>query len=181
MMPNPSQEPPASYRASNESLKDMDVLCTFKIKWEPKFESLMFQRSVTISKSNQRCKTPVRNLQLPPKPTSRLKGYACSYQLQNQFELPKFWSWVMGILKSSDHIHIKIKMPNPSQQPPASSKAQNEDLKDIDVHCTFKIKIESKKFESLVYQRQMSITNHQHCPKPQMKIWSTWIFFAPSK
>ena len=39
---------------------------------------------------------------------------------------------------------MKIKMPNPSQEPPASSKAPNEDLKDIDVLCTFNIKIESK-------------------------------------
>ena len=31
-MPNPSQEPPVSYKAPNEDLKDMDVLCTFKIK-----------------------------------------------------------------------------------------------------------------------------------------------------
>ena len=35
-----------------------------------------------------------------------------------------------------------IKMPNPSQEPPASSKAPNEDLKDIAVFCTFKIKVE---------------------------------------
>ena len=35
-------------------------------------------------------------------------------------------------------------MPNPSQESPASSKAPNEDLKDMDVLCTFKIKIESR-------------------------------------
>ena len=45
----------------------------------------------------------------------------------------------MGVLKTSDPILIKIKMPNPSQEPPASSKAPNEDLKDMDVLCTFKI------------------------------------------
>merc|ERR1711954_135720 len=47
----------------------------------------------------------------------------------------------MGVSKMSDHIQIKIKMPNPSQEPPASSKAPNGDLKDLDVLCTFKIKI----------------------------------------
>ena len=46
----------------------------------------------------------------------------------------------MGISKTSDHIQIKIKMPNLSQEAPASSKVPNEDLKDIDVLCTFKIK-----------------------------------------
>merc|ERR1711954_354075 len=51
--------------------------------------------------------------------------------------------WIMGVLRTSDHIQIKIEMPNPSQEPPASSKAPNEDFKDMDVLCTFKIKIES--------------------------------------
>ena len=47
----------------------------------------------------------------------------------------------MGLPKTSDHIQINIKMQNPSQETPASSKAQNEDLEDIDVLCTLKIKI----------------------------------------
>ena len=34
-------------------------------------------------------------------------------------------------------------MPDPSPEPPASSKAPNEDLKDMYVLCAFKIKIES--------------------------------------
>ena len=50
----------------------------------------------------------------------------------------------MGVSKTSDHIQIKIKMPNPSPEPPGSSKVTNEDLEDIDVLCTFKIRIESQ-------------------------------------
>ena len=50
----------------------------------------------------------------------------------------------MGVSNTSDHIKIKIKMPNPSQEPPMSSKAPNEDLKEMDVLCIFKIKIESQ-------------------------------------
>ena len=46
----------------------------------------------------------------------------------------------MGVPKTSDHIEINIRMPNPSQEPPASSKAPNEDLKDMYVLCTFKTK-----------------------------------------
>ena len=53
----------------------------------------------------------------------------------------------MSVPKTSDHIHIKIKIPNPSQEPPVSSKAQNQDLKDMDVLCTFKIKIESQNLD----------------------------------
>ena len=35
--------------------------------------------------------------------------------------------------KTSDHIQIDIRMQNHSQEPPVSSKAQNQDLKDIDI------------------------------------------------
>ena len=42
---------------------------------------------------------------------------------------------------------MKIKMPNPSRDPPASFKAPNEDLKDMDVLCTFNIKIEDTNSE----------------------------------
>ena len=59
-MPNSSEEPPASSKASDQDLKDMDVLCTFKI------------------------------------------------QIKSQ---------KMGVPKTSDHIPIKIKIPNPSQEP----------------------------------------------------------------
>ena len=52
--------------------------------------------------------------------------------------------WQIGISKPSDHIQIKIKMPNPSQEPPAPTKAPNQYLKDIDALCIFKIKIQAK-------------------------------------
>ena len=54
----------------------------------------------------------------------------------------------MNVSKTIDHIHIKIKMPNPHQEPPAFSKAPNEDLKDMNVLFTFKIKLESGNFDS---------------------------------
>ena len=53
----------------------------------------------------------------------------------------------MGVSKNSDHIQFKIKMQNPSQEPPASSKAANDDFRDIDVLRTFKIKIESQNWD----------------------------------
>ena len=54
---------------------------------------------------------------------------------------------IMGLSKISDHIQINIKMPNSSQEPPVSFKAPNKDLKDMDVLCTFKIKIESQNLD----------------------------------
>ena len=53
----------------------------------------------------------------------------------------------MGISKTRDHFKIKIKIPNPSQEPPASSKALDEALKDSDIIYTFKIKMKSQNTE----------------------------------
>ena len=53
----------------------------------------------------------------------------------------------MGVPKTSDPISIKIKMPNPSQDPPAFSRAPNQDIKDMDVLGAFKIKVEGKNLE----------------------------------
>ena len=53
----------------------------------------------------------------------------------------------MGLSKTNDHFEIMVKMPNPSQEPPAFSKAPNEDIKDIDVLCTFKIEIKSQNLD----------------------------------
>ena len=49
----------------------------------------------------------------------------------------------MVVSKTSDNIKIKINMPNPSQEAPASSKASNLDLKDLDDLFNFKIKMKS--------------------------------------
>ena len=53
----------------------------------------------------------------------------------------------MGVPKTTDYNQIKIKIPNSSQYPQAAFKALNQDLKDKDVLCTFKIKKESKHLE----------------------------------
>ena len=50
----------------------------------------------------------------------------------------------MGISKTSDYIEINIKMTKSSQEPQVSSKSLNEDLKDMEIMLTLKIKIELK-------------------------------------
>ena len=96
-MPNPSQEPSAPTKAPNQDLKDMDVICIFKYKIEPKFGTCVNQRQVTIFKSVSRCKTPVKILQYPRKPKIRTKGHRCSLHLQNQDRKTKFGIWVNQI------------------------------------------------------------------------------------
>ena len=73
----------------------------------------------------------------------------------------------MAVSKTSDHIQIKIKMPNPSQEPPVSSKAPNEDLKDMDILCTFKIKIESQNLDHGCFKNQWPHPNQDEDAKPQ--------------
>ena len=73
----------------------------------------------------------------------------------------------MGISKNSDPIQNKTKMPNPSKEPPASSKAPNEDLKDMDVLCTFKIKIESQNLDHGYIKDQWPYPNQDQDAKPQ--------------
>ena len=53
----------------------------------------------------------------------------------------------MGVSKTSDYIKIKIMIPKLSQEPSASAKATNQNLKDMDILFTFKMKIESWKSE----------------------------------
>ena len=72
----------------------------------------------------------------------------------------------MGVSKTSDYIKIKINMPNPSQEPPASSKATNQDIKDMDVLCNFKLKIESQKFEQRCSINQCLLPNQDPGAKP---------------
>ena len=50
--------------------------------------------------------------------------------------------WNMSVSKTSAHIQIKIKMQNPSQEPPAPTKAPHQYLKEMDVLCIFKMMIE---------------------------------------
>ena len=65
----------------------------------------------------------------------------------------------MGVPKTSDHIQTKIKMKTPSLEPPASQKATNQDLKDMDALCTFKIKIESQNLEHWCIKDQWPYPN----------------------
>ena len=68
---------------------------------------------------------------------------------------------------TSDHIQIKVKSLNPSHEPPTSSKAPNQELKDRDVLGTFKIKIESQNLEHECSKDQQLYLNQDHNPKPQ--------------
>ena len=101
-----------SSKAPNEDLKDMNVLCTFKIKIKAKL-------------------------------------------------------LIIGISKTRDQDQFKIQMPNPSREPPMSSKAPNEDFKDMDDLGTLKIKIEGKNLGHRSTKDQSPYTNQDQDVKPK--------------
>ena len=78
----------------------------------------------------------------------------------------------MDVSKKSDHIQIKIKNPNPSQETSESSKDSNKDLKDIDVPCTFKIKIGSQNLEHGCIKDQWQYPNQDPDVKPKSGAFS---------
>ena len=73
----------------------------------------------------------------------------------------------MSVSKTSEHIQMRIKMPNPIQESQASSKAPNEDSKDMHVLCTFKIKIESQNLEHGYIRDPWTYLNQDQDAKPQ--------------
>ena len=132
---NPSQEPPASSKAPNEDLKDMDVLCTFKIKIESQNSDHGYIKD----------QIPYPNQDKDAKTCSGTSNILLATTFRIKIENRNFKHWY--IKDKCDHIQIKIKMPNPRQEPPATSKAPNQDFKDMDICCNFKVMITSQTSE----------------------------------
>ena len=140
-MQNPGQEPPESSNAPNQDFKDMNVLCTFKIKMESQNLGQGFIKDQSPSQSRSWCQSPVRSLQHPQKPQMRTykdMDAFCIFKIEIESE-----DLNHGYIKDQWPYPNKIKIPNPTQESTASSKAPNEDFMDMDVLCTFKIKKES--------------------------------------
>ena len=78
----------------------------------------------------------------------------------------------MGVSKNHDHIQVRIKMQNPSQEHPGSSKAPNKDLKDTDVLCNFKIKTESQNSGYLCIRDHWPYQNQDQITKPHSGSYS---------
>ena len=132
-MQNPSQEPPASSKAPNEDLKDMDVLCTFKIKIESQNSDHGCVKNQCPYSNHDQDVNPTQEPTASSKaPNEDLKDLdvLCNFKIKTGAKICS-----IGVSKTSDHIQIKIKIPNPSQEPPASSKAPDQDLRDMDVLC----------------------------------------------
>ena len=79
----------------------------------------------------------------------------------------------MGVSKTCDHTHIKIKMSNPNKESPGPTKALDQDLKDMDVLCTFKIKIESHSLKKGSIKDQWPYPNQDQMLNPSKEPLAT--------
>ena len=86
-MQNPNQEPPVSSKAPNQDLKDMDVLCIFKIKIESQNSDHGYIKDQwPYPNQDQDAKPQSGTSSILQSPKSGLKGHGCSLHLQNQDE-----------------------------------------------------------------------------------------------
>ena len=76
----------------------------------------------------------------------------------------------MGQSKTIDLIQIKIKMPNPSHEPPASFKTPTQDLEDMDVLCIFKFKMENHNLEHGCIKDQYNDKIQIKIPNPSQEM-----------
>ena len=104
-MQNPNQEPPVSSKAPNQDLKDMDVLCIFKIKIvSPNLEHVCTKDQQLFTNQEKDVKPHSGTSSFLQSPKEGLKGHGCSLHLQIKMRA-KIWN--MGVWKTSDHIKLR--------------------------------------------------------------------------
>ena len=108
---------------------------------------------------------PFKNLQNPLKPqmgTWRRRMFFAPSKSRKRDK-----SWNICVSKTIEHIIIKIEITNTSQEPLASSKAPNEDLKGMGVLWAFKIKRDSQNLEHGCIKDQWPYPTQDQNAKPQ--------------
>ena len=148
MMKNPSRVPLATSKDQNYDFKDIDVLCTFKMKIESHIYKLWCTSSVLQS------------------PKSGLKEHWCSLHLQNQDREQKFRSWVYQRPVTISHSKSRSRTSSILQ-------SQKSRLKGQDVLCIFNIKIESQNSEHRCTKDQLPHANQDPDAKSQLGTSST--------
>ena len=144
----------------------MDVLWTFKIKIE--------SQKLDIGCTKDQWPNPNQDPVVKPQSgtssilessESGLKGHGCSLHHHNKDRKsilgPRVYQRPVTISKSIS------KSWTPDMEPPASSKAPNQDLKDIDALCTFKTMIEGQNLDHWFTKDQSPYPNPDQDVKPQ--------------
>ena len=155
-IPNTSQEHPASFTSPNQDF----VLAPKLSRQRGKILNYGALKTNAHIQIKIKIPYPVRNLQHPPKPQFRNQRTWIFFAPSKSRLRAKILNMIVS--NTIDHILIKIKMPGPSQETPASSTAQNQDM---DVLCTLKLKIESKS-RLWLYQRPVTTSKSRSRCKP---------------
>ena len=91
----PNQVPPVSSEAPNQDLKDMVVLCPFKVqKYCQKLEHWSIKGQWPYTNQDQYCKHKSGAPSMLKSPKSWVKGHGCTLHPPNQDREPKFGTWV---------------------------------------------------------------------------------------
>ena len=172
-MPNPSQKLPASSKSPNKDLKEMDVLCTFKIKIESQnLDHGYIKDQWPYPIQDQDAKPHSGTSSVLQSPKWGLKGHGCSLHLQNQEREPKFRIWVK---KNQWPYQNQYKNAKPQSGTCSILQTKNKVLKDMYVLCPFKIKVESQNLEQGTTKDHWLYTNQyqnkylQGTLKPQIR------------
>ena len=138
-MQNYSQWPRVSSKAPNQDLKDMDVLCTLKIKIESQKSEYGCTKDHWPYQNQYQDANPQSGTSgILQSPKSGLKGHGCSLHLHNQDRKTKFrlWEYQKPVIISKSISGYQTPVRNLKRPPPqASSKALNGDL--INMGCSF--------------------------------------------
>ena len=177
-MPHPSQETPAPTKAPNQDLKDMDVLCTFKIKIEsPNLDHECVKDQWLYLNQDQDTKPESGTSSVLQSPKWGLKGHGFFCTFKIKIESP-----------NSDHGYIKDQWPYLNQDQDARPKSETSSILQNPKWglkgqgCSFHLKnqVRGSKIRSWMYQRplttskswsrcQTPVRNLQRPPKPQMR------------
>ena len=188
-MPDSSQEPPASSKAPNEDLKDMDVLCTFKIKIESQnLGHGCIKDQWPYPNQNQGSELQPGIFSFLKSHKKGLKGHGCSLYLYIKRESPYL---ELRCIKDQWQYPNQIQDTKPQSWTSIILQSYKSELKGHGCSLNLQNQDGEQKFGSWVYQRPVTISksrsgcrtpvrNLQHPPKPQMRTWRTWMFFAPS-
>ena len=143
-IPNSNQEPPLSFKSPNQSSKDMEVLCTFKINLK---SQRLDHGSIIVRELNPNNDQDSKLQSWTSSPyqstKSGFKGLQRFLHLQNQFiETKCRWK----VYQSSKNLNYNSDA-NPNLKPPPSPKALDQILMEMKVLCILKINLDSQPLE----------------------------------
>ena len=165
-MPNLRQEFPASFKSPNQGLKNIDVLCTFKIKivsQNSKHGSTKDQQPYQNQNSEANLKSGPSSLLQTPKLGLKNIDVLCTFKINTEKQ-------------NLEHGCINDQWPYPNQDPNAKPQSGNSSILQspkwgLKGHgCSLHLQNQDRepKFGSLVYERPVTISKSSSLAQPKL-------------